>query len=185
MFGPEANAPVAGSKISVVLSAPAPLRPPAIKTRPSLSRVAVCPRRSTDMVVLGAGGSNSAISAARNAGLTALAFTSGALLKIAAARVNNGLKTFADDSVEPSAIAEIETSAINTNNRKAPRLVRIVLVVESKSERKEVLGAVLITRLQNEVWADRTTRVVTKRQIQLTRSRRQKREIIQAVASGS
>jgi hypothetical protein len=102
------------------------------------------------MVVLGAGGSNSAISAARNAGLTALAFTSGALLKIAAARVNNGLKTFADDSVEPNAIAATDTSATITNNRKAPRLVRIVLMVECKSERKDVLGTVLITGLQNK-----------------------------------
>jgi hypothetical protein len=102
------------------------------------------------MVVLGAGGSNSAISAARNAGLTALALPSGALLKMAAARANNGLKTVADDFVEPNAIAATDTSATITNNRKRLRLVRIVLVVERIRERSEVLGAVLMTGLQNK-----------------------------------
>jgi len=81
-----------------------------------------------------------------NAELTALAFASGALLKIATAPEN----TFADDEVEPSAIAAIATSAIDANNRKAPRRERIVLMVECKSERKEVLGADVITRLQNK-----------------------------------
>jgi hypothetical protein len=86
------------------------------------------------------------VSSECNAELTALAFASGALLKIATAPENK----FADDEVEPSAIAAIETSAIDANNRKASRRVRIVLVVEFKSERKEVFGAVVITGLQNK-----------------------------------
>jgi hypothetical protein len=108
--------------------------------------VAVCPRRSTDIVVLGATASDSIVSSECNAELTALALASGALLKMATAPENK----FAEDGVEPSAIAALVTNAIDANNRKAPRLVRIVLMVECKSERKDVLGTVLITGLQNK-----------------------------------
>ena len=114
--------------------------PPAINTRPSDRRVAVWPRRSVAIAETGLSGS--ALTAEFSAGLnllSATAFVSGAdalLPKTAAARVNIGPKTFAEDEVAASVIAAIDTRASNASKRTKLRLLRIVLM-EKRSEEIE------------------------------------------------
>jgi len=98
--------------------------------------VAVWPRRSVAIAETGLSGS--ALCAESSAGLnllSATAFVSGAddLPKTAAARVNSGPNTVAEDDVAPSAIAAIDTRASNANKRIRLRFLRIVLM-EKRSE---------------------------------------------------
>src|SRR5258705_3910373 len=134
MFPVTENVNEAGSYISHSFNGPLEFSPPAINTLPLDSLVAVCPRRSTDMVSLGSSGAFGAVRVGFT-GAVLMAEGAGADVdrrpSIAEAFPNS---SWAEDEVEAKAVAARAISANSASDRAGLFLSLIALPSHERPE---------------------------------------------------
>src|SRR6266851_4778602 len=151
MFPATVKLPVAGSKISVEFNTPLPFSPPAIKTRPSGSLVAVWPRRSTaklELVPCGTfGASDTAFGATFTFGLIAEACGSEKLTPTVLERLANSFCSEPADAVEDAnAVVATAIKPSSTRDRAGLFLsLSVAMEIERTKERKGKRGGCLMT----------------------------------------
>ncbi len=144
MFPVTENVNEAGSYISHSFNGPLEFSPPAINTVPLDSLVAVCPRRSTNMVSLGGSGAFGDISV----GFTGAALMAGAAVDrrptIAEALPKS---SWAEEDVAAKAVAAIAIRANSASDRTGLFLSLIVWVSNERTEETTRSGDIRIRKL--------------------------------------